>query len=767
MEISKSKEIFSFIDNSEKANSSKLSNFKSYLKENFSKKSKEKSLSQKESENQTINIKLNNNLNSNEFDHNINLKENSSQENESNKNDIDNISLIEKENENEFFDINASLNYDLDLFSFLEKYNYLIENFDLNYIKKFKRSILKCLLGIKNSKDNNDCNCIPLIKLNKFSISFTCEHHSKEKNITINSLILMENIDKIFINSRRRINQKNNNINDYFDLMRKNIVKFELDSKNMKKKLKYFIFSLGGGLKEKINFLKNYLDDYKNNKINHDAKFKEQTLIRLKRIYSPFLQNLNLLIYAIILNALLSEFNNLLLLNFENTIKLLINLKNGKKIIEKNDDKFIYDKLIKICRKKKMKEKKKILKFSWIIEFYLEEEIKYEENKNIFIGINEKGIIAIFSINFFNNENSILTEDKKSIYNLIRTKTIESTKLIKITKLKKLINKQENDNYYILNSMSSDEFGKAVIINITENDNNIGINEKYEIKIIQYINDTNGLYSSIEFFYKEKVFLLNYNNDFYLWTYDSEKNKIVKLNYKNEIVDNEKSYSYGPLLYLDRKNLFIIQCFSNKSFIEFYNLIVEKDDKFNFIKIDKVVEFTEEESVLKSNNNFYFYKDKYLLLGSGKRKNNSLGGIYIIDLEKFKKIAFHTFPKCISINSLLPTKKNNLIIVSSVFNYKKFYLSKKKKPMKREENSYKSRTIDFNRGRLISLEINEEENNTISLQEFAHKEGSTFYFINCQKLFFDEYLFTSIYKNNSLIKLLSNGKFNHYCLINN
>ena len=59
--------------------------------------------------------------------------------------------------------------------------------------------------------------------------------------------------------------------------------------------------------------------------------------------------------------------------------------------------------------------------------------------------------------------------------------------------------------------MHSDEFGKAVIINITENDNNIGINEKYEIKIIQYINDTNGLYSSIEFFYKEKVFLLNYN----------------------------------------------------------------------------------------------------------------------------------------------------------------------------------------------------------------------------------------------------------------
>ena len=63
---------------------------------------------------------------------------------------------------------------------------------------------------------------------------------------------------------------------------------------------------------------------------------------------------------------------------------------------------------------------------------------------------------------------------------------------------------------------------------------------------------------------------------------------------------------------------------------------MKKDDKFNFIKIDKVIEFTEEESVLKSNNNFYFYKDKYLLLGSGKRKNKSFGGIYIIDLEKFQ-----------------------------------------------------------------------------------------------------------------------------------
>ena len=42
--------------------------------------------------------------------------------------------------------------------------------------------------------------------------------------------------------------------------------------------------------------------------------------------------------------------------------------------------------------------------------------------------------------------------------------------------------------------MNSDQLGKALIINITENDNNINIKEKYEIKIVQSIKDVNGLY---------------------------------------------------------------------------------------------------------------------------------------------------------------------------------------------------------------------------------------------------------------------------------
>jgi len=417
--------------------------------------------------------------------------------------------------------------------------------------------------------------------------------------------------------------------------MKENIVKFKLDLNNTKKKLKFLIFHLSCNLNEKIVFMKNFIADY-NNKKEYDASFRAQSLKRLNQIYPKFIQILNLIFYASILKSLLYEFKHFPYLNAENKIKILINLKNGKKIIEKKENKLTYDMFIKKCMKEKEKGEK-ILKFSWIIEFYSEEEIKYKENRNIFIGINEKGIIAIFSIIFFNNENSIITKDEEKIYNLIRTKTIDSFKLIKITKLKKLINKKENDNYYLLNSMNSVEFGKALIINIIENDNNIDIKEKYEIKIIQYIKDVNGLYSSIEFYYKQDVFLLNYYNNFNLWIYNSANNKIEKCNYKNEIEEYENIYNYGPLLYLEKRNLFIIQSFLPKSFIVFYQLVIEKDDKFNFTKIDKIIEFKEDESVIKSNNNFCFNKDKYLLLSSGKRKNKALAGIYIIDLENYEK----------------------------------------------------------------------------------------------------------------------------------
>ena len=72
--------------------------------------------------------------------------------------------------------------------------------------------------------------------------------------------------------------------------------------------------------------------------------------------------------------------------------------------------------------------------------------------------------------------------------------------------------------------------------------------------------------------------------------------------------------------------MFIIQCFFPNVLIEFYQFI-EENENFRIIKLDNNIKFNEDQSVLKSNNNYFIYKNKYLLLASGKIK--------IIHLEEF------------------------------------------------------------------------------------------------------------------------------------
>ena len=77
----------------------------------------------------------------------------------------------------------------------------------------------------------------------------------------------------------------------------------------------------------------------------------------------------------------------------------------------------------KVKRKNKNKKNNKDLKFYWIIEFYLEEEKKYEDdNKNVFISVNEKGIISIFKLNFFKSKNQLSNNEKKIFMNLLLQK---------------------------------------------------------------------------------------------------------------------------------------------------------------------------------------------------------------------------------------------------------------------------------------------------------------------------------------------------------
>ena len=156
----------------------------------------------------------------------------------------------------------------------------------------------------------------------------------------------------------------------------------------------------------------------------------------------------------------------------------------------------------------------------------------------------------------------------------------------------------------------------------------------------------------------------------------------------------------------------------------------------------------------KSGNNCYIYKSKYLLFVSG----NNIGGIYIIDLNLFEKIAFQKFTHYIYLYSIIPSKKENVIIVSSVFNNRNNQCRHTIKNGEKKNNSLKK---NFNKGRLVSIEI-EENNNTISLKIKNYSEGGNYYYINCQKPFLDEYFFTSIYKTNSLVRMKENGTFIEY-----
>ena len=121
-----SQSISSLLDNIESKNSSNLSGFNSYFKENIQKNSKEKSESSEKTKNKTIEIKLkqNNNINFLEFEQDFIFEEDLSTENEKIIKDIDDLSLIKIDNNDEFYDTNESLSSNLYLFSNLEKYNY-------------------------------------------------------------------------------------------------------------------------------------------------------------------------------------------------------------------------------------------------------------------------------------------------------------------------------------------------------------------------------------------------------------------------------------------------------------------------------------------------------------------------------------------------------------------------------------------------------------------------------------------------------------------
>ena len=510
---------------------------------------------------------------------------------------FEDLSGIKIQNNPESFDMNCSiknLKHEYNLLLNKDKLKNLIEKYENKNINQLDKKIVKCLLNEKDGNNNANCNCIPLITIRNYSICFYCDNHEKEKFLEMNIYSLLENIDKLFIEGQRE-NPKEKNEGKDNDWPLEEADGYELNISYLLKTVNIFIEQKERKLKEKIEDFKSYLSEY-DNKSKNDETLRAKILQRIKQTFFIFLKNTNILIYFIIAKSMINEFQNSYNLKGKNKIILVKNLNYVYEVIEKNKDNS-FEKIMEKTHKEKKKGHNSY-KFDWIIEFYFDEEIKSDCDKNIFIALSCWGDILIFSINLFKNSiNNKLNsnEGKKRPYEIIKIEKIDIFKPTRITKLKKLFKPKKNNNFFIINSRNSSKWGQAVIINVIENPD-VDLKERYNIKIIQKIDDINGLFSSIEFYYKENTYLLNFYNNFYLWEYNSEINQIEKHIIENNIINNDQIFNYGPLMFEENKKLFIIQCFSPYFIIEFYNL-AEKNDKFSFQKIDKVIEFENEDNM--------------------------------------------------------------------------------------------------------------------------------------------------------------------------
>ena len=81
------------------------------------------------------------------------------------------------------------------------------------------------------------------------------------------------------------------------------------------------------------------------------------------------------------------------------------------------------------------------------------------------------------------NKQLTTSKKKEGIFEIIKTEKLNLIKPLRISKLRNLFKIKQNDNYFIINSMSSSENGKAIIINVKEN--NDTIKERYTLRLFK------------------------------------------------------------------------------------------------------------------------------------------------------------------------------------------------------------------------------------------------------------------------------------------
>ena len=353
---------------------------------------------------------------------------------------FEDLSGIKIQNNPESFDMNCSiknLKHEYNLLLNKDKLKNLIEKYENKNINQLDKKIGKCLLNEKDGNNNAICNCIPLITIRNYSICFYCDNHEKEKFLEMNIYSLLENIDKLFIEGQRE-NPKEKNEGKDNDWPLEEADGYELNISYLLKTVNIFIEQKERKLKEKIEDFKSYLSEY-DNKSKNDETLRAKILQRIKQTFFIFLKNTNILIYFIIAKSMINEFQNSYNLKGKNKIILVKNLNYVYEVIEKNKDNS-FEKIMEKTHKEKKKGHNSY-KFDWIIEFYFDEEIKSDCDKNIFIALSCWGDILIFSINLFKNSiNNKLNsnEGKKRPYEIIKIEKIDIFKPTRITKLKKL-----------------------------------------------------------------------------------------------------------------------------------------------------------------------------------------------------------------------------------------------------------------------------------------------------------------------------------------
>ena len=642
--------------------------------------------------------------------------------------DISIYDYFQHNNYNFYNEINKEKQNEIPFEKILEECKYLINIFKkINEIFYFKNIIIRCF----HDEENNNCNCIPIIYKSRYGMAFSCDNKNY-KYLRICDILKLIFQKKLFIqiNNIKENSDKINNINE-------NTIKIKL------------IKVINDGHKEVLNLSQNYFAKYNKiiKKIIENDKFnillddynktegqRNEIIRKIKNFHKNLIININNYTYFLIIKKIIKES-----LGFigENN-----NLENIKKDIEIAKKLLYYKESIK-KDKHFLCQRKENIRIKWITHLYYKDEIKSDIDKNIFITISSNGYICIF---LFNIALSTLKNETSQFKKLLEQKIEEIKIHDNILKIKKCYDKKDvQENHYFLISSFVEE--KALIIKVSEKTEN-PLEQRYQIKEIETIDFERGLYSSIEIDYKGQYYLLNYHKSFELWYYNEIKNKFDRKEIK--VLDYIPDYNlgkksiYGPLIQSKNKNLIIALVSFPIQRIEVYNF--DELDNFICLRLKGFIKLSKDDNFINPCNNDYFlYKDRYLLLTSEVNKNlRERGGIYVFDLDKLIQVNLIEYKDINRFNCFLGINDDTMICSIELI------------PIQIKKN------VNNKDGGLILLKI-EEKNGIINVRRIENKiyKGKC-KFINCKDFIYESYFICSSFKENGVFRLNEKNEFVHY-----